>query len=431
MRDLLIALIVFGLLPVVLYRPAVGIYLWSWIGYMNPHRLSWGFAYSFPFAAIIGIVTIIGFIFYKKPKKLPICPLTIVLIIFIIWMTITTLMSIRSSGVAFGQWDKVMKIQLVIFLTMMIIKSRKELNILIWIIVLSLGFYGIKGGFFTLMTGGNHMVLGPPGTFIEGNTTLALALIMILPLMRYLQLIEPRKWIRIGLIMAMLLTGIAIIGSYSRGALLAGAAIAFFLWLKSPKKALTGVVTAIFILLLLMFMPEHWFAKMDTISTYEQDASAMGRVNTWWFAFNLASDNPIFGGGFNVFTPSLFHRYAPNPNDFHDAHSIYFEIMAEHGFIGLGLFLLLAALAWKLAAKIINRTKNDQSNQWARNLAAMIQVSLVGYLVGGAFLGLAYYDLYYHLLALLVITDHISNITEQESAKDIGSAEKTRVGQRT
>ena len=432
MRDLIVALIVFGLLPIALYRPAVGIYLWSWIGYMNPHRLGWGFAYNFPFAAVVGAVTIIGFLFYKRPKKLPICALTVMMIIFIIWMTITSFMSIRSSEVVFAQWDKVIKIQLVIFLTLMIIKSREELNILIWIVVLSLGFYGVKGGLFTLMTGGNYMVIGPPGTFIEGNTTLALALIMILPLMRYLQLIETRKWIRWGLILAMVLTAVAIVGSHSRGALLAGGAIAFFLWLKSPKKALIGLGTAIFIPLVLMFMPEHWFEKMDTISSYDEDASAMGRINTWWFAFNLAVDHPIFGGGFNVFTPDLFHVYAPDPYDFHDSHSIYFEILAEHGFIGLAIFLMLALLGWRLAAKIKKRTKKDEANHWARDLAAMIQVSLVGYLVGGAFLGLAYYDLYYHLLAMLIITNHILNMAEQEPVNDKagGVIKRTSVGGR-
>jgi hypothetical protein len=42
--------------------------------------------------------------------------------------------------------------------------------------------------------------------------------------------------------------------------------------------------------------------------------------------------------------------------------------------------------------------------QWASDLARMVQVSLVGYFVGGAFLSLAYYDVPYNLLVALVLT---------------------------
>ena len=357
MRDLVVTLIVFGVLPFILYRPQVGVLAWSWIGYMNPHRLGWGFAYSFPFAAIIGAFTIVSLLFSRQPKKLPWNSLTIILLLFVVWMTISSMFSLHPET-TWGQWEKVMKIQLMIFITLMCMTDRKSIDSLVWIIALSLGFYGVKGGIFTAMTGGQYMVIGPPGTFIGGNTTLALALIMIIPLMRYLQLQAERRWLRWGLGLAMLLTAIAIIGSYSRGALLAGGGIALYLILKTRKKLLIGTVVAIAIPIALALMPDQWFEKMDTISTYEEDESAMGRINAWWFAFNLAMDHPLTGGGYNAFKPDLFLQYAPDPDDFHDAHSIYFEVLAEHGFVGLGLFLALGLLAWRRAGLIVRQCRD-------------------------------------------------------------------------
>ncbi|HNP52273.1 MAG TPA: DUF5935 domain-containing protein, partial [Nitrosomonas nitrosa] len=62
MRDLLVASIVFGGLAFTLSNPYIGVLLWSWIGYMNPHRLGWGFAYHFPFALLIALVTLISLV---------------------------------------------------------------------------------------------------------------------------------------------------------------------------------------------------------------------------------------------------------------------------------------------------------------------------------------------------------------------------------
>jgi probable O-glycosylation ligase (exosortase A-associated) len=142
----------------------------------------------------------------------------------------------------------------------------------------------------------------------------------------------------------------------------------------------------------------------------------MGRINAWHFAINLANDRPILGGGFGTFTRDLFQIYAPNPDDVHDSHSIYFEVLAEQGYVGLILFLLIFYLTLRSCKWIIRHSKNDESRKWAYDLAAMIQVSLIGYAVGGAFLGLAYFDLPYNLVAIVVITRLI--ISEQLSASE-------------
>jgi probable O-glycosylation ligase (exosortase A-associated) len=142
---------------------------------------------------------------------------------------------------------------------------------------------------------------------------------------------------------------------------------------------------------------------MNTIGTYEQDGSAMGRINAWHFAYNLAKDRPLVGGGFGAFTQEAFAVWAPNPNDFHDSHSIWFTMLGEHGFVGLGLFVLLWLLTWRLSSGLIRSCTGRSELLWVADLARMIQVALIGYWVGGSFLGLAYWDMPYLLAGVLVL----------------------------
>ncbi|MBI3344778.1 MAG: putative O-glycosylation ligase, exosortase A system-associated [Gammaproteobacteria bacterium] len=403
LRDIFVTAVVLISLPLILSKPYIGIYVWSWLGYMNPHRLSWGFAYTFPFAFIVGLTTLAGLLFSRESKRIPWTRESILLLLFILWMLVTTFFAFYPE-LAWPQMEKVAKIQLMIFLTLILINTREKLHTLVWIIALSLGFYGIKGGIFTVLHGGVYEVRGPLGTFIGGNNEIALAMIMVIPLMRYLQLNTKKTWIRHGLTAAMILSALAVIGSQSRGGLVGAGAMGLFLWLKSRNKFLTSLVIAVSVVLILLVMPQKWHDRMSTITTYQQDASAQGRLNAWAMAFNLAKDRPLVGGGFATFRYEIFKIYAPDPENLHDAHSIYFEVLGEHGFVGLAFFLLLGFATWRTGSWVIKNAKRDPDKKWAADLAAMTQVSMVGYAAGGAFLGLAYFDLYYHLICIMVLS---------------------------
>lgn len=401
MRDILVTAAVIIWLLLILRRAHYGAYLWAWLSYMNPHKQCWGFAMNMPFAYASFVVTAISMFMSREPKRIPWTRETILLVMFILWMTLTTTQAFYSD-LAWEQWNKVIKIQAGTFMTLMLITTKERLRVFIWIIALSLGYYGIKGGIFTIVHGGQYRVQGPTGTFFGGNNEMALALIMTVPLIRYLHLTETRHWLKLGLAGAMFLTTIAAFGSQSRGALVAMAAMATMLWLKSRNKIMTGLLIGLSVFTAVSIMPAEWFERMHSIKTYDEDASAQGRINAWWTAFNVAK-NRITGGGYEMFRPAVFRAYAPNPNDVHDVHSIYFEVMGEHGFIGFSMFMLLMAFTWFKASKIIRFCKRIPENKWAADLAAMVQVSLLGYATGGLFLGLAYFDYFYHLITLVVI----------------------------
>lgn len=119
----------------------------------------------------------------------------------------------------------------------------------------------------------------------------------------------------------------------------------------------------------------------------------MGRIYAWKNAIELANMHFI-GGGFRAVT-----GYGGT-----DSHSNWFGVLGEQGWVGLGMFILLHVFTWLSAKQIIQWSKPHPSLDWARDLAAMVQVSLIGYMSAGSFLGLQYFDLFYHLIAIIVIT---------------------------
>jgi probable O-glycosylation ligase (exosortase A-associated) len=121
---------------------------------------------------------------------------------------------------------------------------------------------------------------------------------------------------------------------------------------------------------------------------------------------NVATDN-FMGGGFLPFTPRMFKIYAPVPADVHAPHSIYFQVLGEHGFVGLVLFLAFLFFAWRTGSRVLRYCKDKPELKWASDLAAMCQVSLVGYCAGGAFLTLAYADLLYDVVIVLVLLEKV------------------------
>lgn len=425
MRDIALTAFIIGLLPFVLARPHWGILLWTWIGLMNPHRLTWGFAFSFPFAEIVAVATLLSLFISREPKRVPWQSPVVVLLMLVAWMTLTTSVSLFPE-LAWGQWTKVIKIQLFVLLTMIVMQQRERITALVWVSTLSIAFFGVKGGIYTLTSAGRGTVLGPDGGFIAGNTEISLALTMTIPLMYWLQLRAKQLWLRWGLGAAMALTAVAILGSYSRGGLLAICGMGAFLWLKSRKKLLVTLVLILLVPAALLAMPEKWFDRIGTIENYQQDSSAMGRINAWHFAYNLAQSRPLVGGGFQTFEPAAFERWAPHPEDFHDAHSIWFQMLGEHGFVGLGLFVLLWVVTWRSANAIIRMCRGKHETEWASDLAKMIQVSLVGYWVGGSFLGLGYWDYPYVLMALVVLTRVV--IQRETQPAQVGSGELATVG---
>ena len=233
MRDLLVVMIVCASIPFIIMRPWIGVLVWSWLGYMNPHRLAWGFAYNYPFAQTIALVTLasllIALVSSKEKLRVQNSLALWLWIGFAVWMNVTTVFALAPDEAVMA-WDRAMKIQLISFITVLVMHGRERLYALVGVIVLSLGFFGVKGGIFAALTGGSYIVWGPPGSFIEGNNELGLALVMIVPLMWWLRMRVQKPILRWAMLGAIGASSLAILSTQSRGAFLAISAMAAFLW---------------------------------------------------------------------------------------------------------------------------------------------------------------------------------------------------------
>lgn len=404
MRDL----ILFGVIAVwagyALKRPWLAVMLWVFVSIANPHRMTWGFMYSAPIAQVSAILALIGLIWCKERgspfKGAP----AVMLGLFAFWVTLSWLMGLDPKG-DYGQWDKVMKVYLMVFVGLALLHDKRHIMALAWVTAGSMALLGAKGGYFTIMTGGNYRVWGPVGSFIHDNNEFALACVIAIPILRFLQLQLPKGWPRHLMTLVMVLTAAAAIGTYSRGSFLALVAMGLLLWWRGRNRLATMVPIVVVGLALVAFMPEQWNERINSIGEYQEDGSAQGRFSAWWTAWGVAQHYP-FGAGFLVARHELFAAYSPiypQTGMVHAAHSIYFQVLGNHGFVGLFLFLMVWLTTWSSANWLRKHGKQDPQAAWTSDLGAMAQVSLVGYAVGGAFLSLSYFDLPYNIMMLVVL----------------------------
>lgn len=407
LRDLLLALLLIGGLPLSFKRPFIGVLIFAWLGMMNPHRYTWGFAYYFPWSKLYAAVILLGVLAARDIPWRDSFRRYWLIVLIICWAALTTVFALEPDR-AFVKYQDVFKIQLMCLITLALLHDRQRVVALMAVVILSIAFYGTKGGVFTIVHGGIYTVYGPEQSAIRDNNHLAAALVMLLPLLYWLSTIAKRWWLKLAVLGSMTLCAISVFGSHSRGAFLAVAAMAgFFVW-KSDRRLLAIPLVIAGIVAALAVMPDKYWERIETIETYQEDASAMGRINTWITAYRIANDR-LTGGGYEYYNLRNFARYAPNPQAVHSAHSIYFQTLGEHGWPGLALFLAFWFSVWFQCGRTRKSLPPGPENDSMRLLLRMIQVSLVGYAVGGAFVNIANWDLPYYLAIVVFALNRIAS----------------------
>ena len=415
MRDIALALFVFGMIPFILMRPYVGLLVWSWLGYMNPYRLCYGFAISFPWVQLVAIVTLVSMLINRERRTIKSSSTIILLLLFFAWTTLTTFYAVQQDS-AWQTWEQFGKTLIMVLVTFMLVNDRKRIHWLVWVIVVSIGFYGLKGGIFTALRGGAYHVYGPAKSFIADNNDLAQALCMILPLMRYLQLQASRKIVKLGLGVALFIVGIGILGTYSRGGLVALAVVCAALFLKGRKKIMLALVFVALGVTAYNFMPAQWMERMDTLHHADETDSMQTRMQSWEFATQVALHSPLVGGGMNVYqSATMWSRYGPEDAIPRAVHSVYFRVLGEQGFPGLVMFVGLLFVSWRNCAKVRRRTRDSPSDKWAFDLASMLQVSLLAFMTAGLATTSTYFDLSYQIMAMCVLLKEILEARTAES----------------
>jgi len=429
-RDLLLVATLFALVPISFLRPWIGMLAWFWVAYFVPQSFTWAFGRNLPVAMLVAVATLVGFLLSGEGKKpLPRCASVVLLAVFALHITLSTVLA-YDSELAWGKWDWVVKSILMTFVTMALFQDRDRLRWLFIVVAVSLGLHGFKGGFWVLRTGGGERVYGPERSFFWDNNTLGLALCMILPVLLYLSREEQRKWLKQTLRWLFVFSIIAILFTYSRGAFVGLLVVLTSLVWRSPWRLRFAAIAVVCGLIVVVAMPARLRDRISSIGSQQsaetRDTSVAGRVEAWQTAVHIAGSHPFFGEGFRA----LWHAelwtefYGLDFAAARDAHSLYFEVLSEHGYLGLGIYLAIVGNSLVMLTRIARRWAGDATHGYLATYAEMTRTALYPYLVTGASLSVAYFDLYILLVGVCAILWSLS----EEAAAEASAAERLATG---
>jgi len=424
MRGIAFCLLFLSSLPLIFVSPFYGVLIWYVFSLGNFHTLTWGYLDNLYYAYIIVILTCVSWMISPRDKKqLPLTPLVVLTLVFSLWMTLTSCFALAPAWDVWDRWVLVHKILFMGLIGYALTTTRERVNQLIWVVVLAIGIWGVKGAISVILHGGTTLgIHGPEGGVMQDNNGFGLALVMIMPLLFYQWHTAVNRRLRQCLMVMGFLVSLAIVFTYSRGALVGLCAMGAVFWLRSRAKLATGALIVVVALSVYSFVPQQWFDRMATIETYDQDRSAMSRIEIWQVSLRIAELHPILGGGFRVtYWPALTNSMLegtliPRLDKPRAAHSIWFEVLSEQGWVGLALFVAIAGYSLFGCSWLIRNTRDRPDLAWANLLGRLGQSVLVGFWAAGTFASLAYFDEYW---CVIFIFDAARRIVRKELATPV------------
>lgn len=416
-----------AILPFMLYlmaqRPFIALGMWIWTAMFFPNAWLYGFAAVFRYNLLFTGVTILAYLLLKNKPKVIFGKIGGFVLLFFVWTTLSTMMGNGLPEVTWEIWSRFSKVILLFIFVVLIIDKKLHIDFFLWCVVLSIGFYGSLEALKYIASGGGHMIEGFQGHVLGDRNELALAFVIILPICTYLlgEYGKQSRLIHLGLLGVMGLLVVAIVGTQSRGGFLAMIGLGGYFFMKSDRKFLLLILIGVMVGVMSGLVSEEWTSRMNTINDAGGDASFMGRVVAWKLNFIMATQHPIFGGGFksieyypnwlmlsrDFFSFPMFYTgdALPDPNAGHAAHSVYFQVMGEHGFVGLAIYLSIILSAFGVTRGVAKRARLHPETAWIAKLATTMQLCIFAFCLGGAALSFAYFELLFAVCAIILVLD--------------------------
>lgn len=411
--------------PLALGFPVLGILLYQWVDLLAPDKLIWHHLTGMPLSMVLGVSTILGFVVSWRERVFNRSVLQWFLIAYAIWITVTTVYAMVPEH-AWWKWDRTIKVLLATFLLAIAMNSRKRIELALWVFVVPIVIYAARGALLTIQIGGSgELVTGADGSFLADRTTLATCQAAAIPVLVFLSresLLIPRTALtRMAMWGAIAACALSIVGTASRGGMLA-AAVAFAVMVVRSDRKLVGLVgVALLVGLALLIAPDEWFNRMATIKTYDQDDSSASRIGSWNFAMDVARRSPWVGGGFAVFRLNQFRLSNGDilVGRWNDSHSWFFETLGEQGYIGVALLLFMVlASAYYLLRTDLAFAKNAE-RRWEALAGRYCLAGLFGMISGGLFVGIGCYQPFYVFPVIAAGLAHLYASREHGASHDV------------
>lgn len=417
MRDLVALGAMFFFVPLAFMNVFSAYLLWGWGGLIALNFYLFGFMSGWQYVFTFAAITLLLLVFRKDAVRQPFKPnrTTVLMLLFVFHGLVCALLAYPGLERNWELWGNVAKTVLFCLLMPMLANDRFRIHAIVVMMALALSFHGVLDGLKFIASGGAHNAQSNPK--FGDNNHLALILLMALPIIYYLQHYAASRLARWGFLGALVLTLLAVMATHSRagfvGLFVVGVAVV--LTTRRRWSALTAVVLAA--VLLVKVAPDDWTGRMQTIQLADEDASFMGRVTAWKISSAIAVEHPLAGGGFRALqSPAVFGQFKSEPGlmgfidtpvlnkSFVAAHSIWFEVMGDLGFVGFFLFLALLVNAFLTRRHVWKHVRaNGTEQRWAGDLADMLGISLLAFMVTGSTLSAAYFELPYVCMMLLEV----------------------------
>lgn len=407
MRDIALLVMLLALGWASFRRPWVGLLALVFVGVMHPQGYVSGFMQGFPAYLVLLVVVALsaGWQLFRGRAWPPLFWDWRLAGLALLWgqFVLTTALGINP----WAGWPRLMEVSKIlplILLVLLLIDTRVKLNWLLITVGLSLAAVILKGGYWAFITGFHDRVYGPPGSQYAGNNEFAVATAMAIPLLALWYREADSKALRWIVAILIALGFASALSSWSRGGLLSISVVALLLVWHSRRKWLAIPLLLMLVGLAVVGLSDEWVARMQTMAAPELEASAATRLELWRLGWDYALQHPWLGGGFGGWI------YLTLPVGASRAwHSAYIEIVAEHGFVGLMLWGSLVLGSVVSLSVLIARNRRWQL-PGLTDQAAMLRASLAAYLVGAAFLSIAYWELLYLLLACAILISRFAKV---------------------
>jgi probable O-glycosylation ligase (exosortase A-associated) len=389
-----------------------------WVDTFRPQEVSYFFLNQIPVSLIMGVLAVGSYILLDRRAPTPITMHTIMTILLGIWVTITTVFFAVSPDSAWIKWDWAFKTIMFSAFIPLVFRSKIQIEAFLATYIFAAAVHILPVGLKTMIGGGGYGqelgVVGGNSLFSEGSTLAAASLVLI-PITLYLRIhsqILPRwKIVKLGYLALILVMLAAAIGTYARTGLIGISVLIAALWLRSDRKILGAFVAAGVALGVMAFTSTAWNERISTISDYQSEDSALGRILVWQWTLQFVATHPA-GGGFNSYQVNEV-RFPPNAHNPEGVvargkafHSVYFEILGEHGWPGIILFAGLVLTSLISLQNVVREARLTPELAACRDLALALQASLAVMLACGLFIGVAFQPMLYYLFALAACVSH-------------------------
>jgi len=392
--------------------PFVMALAYIWVDLFRPHDVAPALGQLLPFSLATAVLTIGAYLVLDRRAPPRLGLLTALMVIWAVWITLTTTWALFPAA-AWVKWDWAFKTVLFTALLPFCFRSRIQIEAALIVILCCIASnvvpFAIK---VTFDSGGYNRALGLVdlnGGWGGEGSTLSTYAFACLPLVAYLQrhsLLAPaRGWLRWVYLAAPGIAAIGAFGTFARAALVAGFVWAVLTWWQSRRKLMMAVVMAAAVTAVVPFMGDAWMARISTITAPREDQSANVRLLVWGWTIDFANRLPA-GGGFNSYLANRFETRSPSGVEVVEEgrafHSIYFEVLGEHGWVGLAIFLAIFGVFFLDMWRIRRRVRHRPDLEWIGDLARALSLSMAIFMAGAAFVGVAFSPLQYYLFALAV-----------------------------